>query len=225
MFIYWRKSTWITKGSRPQKIISDDILSDQQVRSMEQREITLNWYKKALSEALSSDGVLEVLNTPLHPDDIIMTIFKGEAPFNTWDVIKLPALENGKTVDKDWKTTKELQEKSKDEYTFQQELMCNPLRVDSGLIKYDDLCWYKKLPKIKASAIHADTTHTGKSTSDYFAMAIIGESTDGYYYLIDYIIEKCTVDKQVDYLIEFYKKHNDKNIYRITYDEKSPQGS
>ena len=65
----------IAKGNRPQKIISDDILSDQQVRSIELRTQALDWYKKALSESLSNDGVLEILNTPLHPDDIIMTIF------------------------------------------------------------------------------------------------------------------------------------------------------
>jgi len=218
----------LSKGDRPQKILSDDILSAVDVRSIEQREIAMQWYKGALMECLAADGVLEILNTPLHPDDIIMTIFKGEPPFHVdWDVLKLPAMVNGKTVDADWKTTKELNEKAKDEYTFQQEMMCNPLKIDSGVIKFDDLRFYDELPEIISASMHADTTHTGKTTSDYFALGIIGQSEDNYYYLIDYILEKCTVDKQAQYLIDFYLRYYEQlgiPINNITFDEKANQG-
>jgi predicted phage terminase large subunit-like protein len=216
----------ITRAARPQKIISDDILSDSDVRSEDLRNEAIKWYKGALAKSLSNDGVLEILNTPLHTDDIIMTIFKKKPPFHTnWDFIKIPAMKNGKSVDKDWRTTKKLLEDAKDEYTFQQEMMCNPLKINSGFIKHEDLRFWKSVPKIVGASIHADTTHTGKTTSDYFAVGLIGESEDHNYYLVDYIIEKCDVDRQAEYLINLYRLYCEKiPIYKVTYDEKANQG-
>ena len=226
----------LARGDRPQKIVSDDILSDVDVRSADLRAQALDWYKKALAECLATDGVLEILNTPLHPEDVIMQIFKGDPPFHAnWDTLKLPAMKNGKTVDKDWKTTKELKEKAKDEYTFQQELMCNPLKINSGMVKFDDLRAYETLPKIIQASMHADTTHTGKTTSDYFACGIIGEGEDGNFYLIDMVIEQCEVNEQAEHVINLYKRYartgfeleddNSKfDIVKLSYDEKANQG-
>ena len=212
----------ITKAVRPQKTLSDDILSDKDVRSEDLRNETLDWYKKALGECLASDGVQEILNTPLNQDDIIMTIFKKKPPFNhNWDTHKSPAMVKGKTVDPDWKTTEELEKKAEDEYTFQQEMMCNPLRVESGMVKFEDLRFYVNLVKITQAVMHADITHTGKETSDYFALGLIGKSEKNYLYLIDYIIKKCEVDEQAAYVCSMYKRWFQKmQIDKVTYDEK-----
>lgn len=117
----------LEKGSRPTKIISDDIIDDEDVLNPDIRDKALNWYKKALEPALSENGVMELLNTPLHPEDIVETIFKGQPPFHTWDKLMLPAMIDGKSVDEDWKSTKRLLEMSLDTYTFSQEYMCKPL--------------------------------------------------------------------------------------------------
>jgi len=225
----------LDKGSRPTKIISDDIMDDEDVRSEEMRTKSLDWYKKALTPALSETGIMEILNTPLHPTDIIETIFKGEPPYHNWDKLKIPALINGESVDPDWKTTDQLNEMAKDEFTFSQEYLCNPLLVSSGMVKFDWLRFWTdaqeqanqvKLPEIKKVYLHADTTHTGKQTSDYFCLGAIGEGSDSNYYLLDYILEKLDVEKQARLSIEFYKKLiiQGYEVGRFTYDEKANQG-
>lgn len=222
----------LDSGTRPDKIISDDILKDEQVRSEEQRTKGLDWYKKALLPAMSNNGVAWILNTPMHPDDVISTIFKKEAPFQNWDTLKLQALENGESVDPDWKTTEELLELAKDEYTFASEYMCEPVLISSGIVKFEDLRFYEDTPKIggvetiRDVYIHCDTTHTGKQTSDFFCIGAIGEcSQSKNYYLTDFVLKKSDVAEQARCLINFYlKQKHFFNVKKITYDEKANQG-
>ena len=69
--------------------------------------------------------------------------------------------------------------------------------------------------------MHADTTHTGKSTSDYFALGVIGKSKkDNNFYMLDYVLEKMDVERQARNGIVMYQKFKSK-VKRFTYDEKS----
>lgn len=212
----------ITGGVRPQKVFSDDILSDQDVRSEELRDNALNWYKKAVKKSLAKGGVLEILNTPLNPEDLIMTIFKGEPPFNHgWDCLKLPVLRKGKSVDEDLHTTKELLRDAEDQHTFQQEMMCNPLRIESGIVKYEYLRFYDVLPKIVSASMHADITHTANQTSDYFAPGVMGKGKDGNFYLLDYVIKRADVGEQAEIVCAMYQRWKKLvHISKVTYDEK-----
>lgn len=225
----------LDKGKRPTKIISDDIINDRDVLSKEMRDKALNWYTKALAPALAEDGTMEILNTPLHKEDIIETVFKKNPPFHNWDTLQIAAMENGKSVDEDWKTTQELKELAKDEYTFSQEYMCEPLLITSGMVKYDWLKFWTDIPEatnevqldiVNNLVIHADTTHTGKQSSDYFCIGAIGEGNDKRYYIIDYILEKLDVESQAKKTIEFFMLLQQKgyNIQKLTYDEKANQG-
>jgi len=225
----------LDRGSRPTKIISDDIMDDKDVLSGDMRQKSLDWYNKALTPALAEDGVMEILNTPLHPEDIIETIFKQQPPFHNWDTLKIKAMEDGNSVDPDWKTTQQLNEMAKDEYTFSQEYLCEPLLITSGLIKYDWLKFWtsqidsnneKTLSKVDKLYLHADTTHTGKQTSDYFCLGAVGEGKDKDYYLVDYVLEKLDVESQARATIQFYQKLISQNysIQKFTYDEKANQG-
>lgn len=72
--------------------------------------------------------------------------------------------------------------------------------------------------------IHADTTHTAKTTSDYFALVVMGENKkDHNYYVLDFILDKIDVEKQALSLINIYQKYG-KKVSKITYDEKANQG-
>jgi len=71
--------------------------------------------------------------------------------------------------------------------------------------------------------MHCDTTHTGKTTSDYFCGLIIGENKrDHNFYLIDFILEKLDVETQARKTIVLYSKYASK-IKKLTYDEKANQ--
>lgn len=78
--------------------------------------------------------------------------------------------------------------------------------------------------EFKELYIHADTTHTAKTTSDYFAIGVMGQSKrDNNYYLLDFILDKIDVERQANALITYYQKYGNK-IKKITYDEKANQG-
>jgi len=216
----------LDRGTRPNKIISDDILDDERVRSQDQREKALQWYTNALMPAMARDGVVEILNTPLHPDDIICKIREGEPPFHTFDFLQINLLDyEGNSVDIDYKTNVEIEEMRKDDLTFQREYMNNPMLITGGIIKSEDLRYYDSLPYIQDIFIHADTTHTGKTTSDYFCMVAGGKDQVGKIYIVDYFLKKCTVEEQARIFIQFYNsKAKLYNIVKTTYDEKANQG-
>ena len=217
------------QGSRPDLIISDDIINSVDVRSKEMRDNALDWYKKDLLPAMAKKGKSVLIGTPMHPEDLVMSAYDKIAPFTNWQVGKFPAIINGQSVDEEWKSTDELNELSKDEYTFSQEYMCEPMLITSGMIDYDNLKFWNEgeLPhKFKKVVIHIDTTHTGKTTSDFCCIMMMGKSESNKFYVIDYVLEKMEVDKQARALINMYKKAKDFDIRvdTVTYDEKSNQG-
>jgi len=98
---------------------------------------------------------------------------------------------------------------------------------ESGIVKMEMLRHWDCLPStIKTVYMHADTTHTGKTTSDYFALFAIGQCEKSKnFYLIDYILEKLTVEAQSKATIQFYQKLRGKySVGKLTYDEKANQG-
>lgn len=219
----------LKKGSRPTKIVSDDIIDDKNVLSMEQRQYALSWYNSALMPALASRGVMEMLNTPLHHDDIICTVFSGQPPFGNWDTKKINLEdEQGNRQDGGLYSDEYIEALKLDQFTYQKEMMNNPLVITGGMIAYEDLRFYNTLDNaiIKEVFIHADTTHTAKTTSDYFAIAMAGRSDDGKIFIIDYFIDKIDVEAQANKLIEFVEKAEMYNyrVSKVTYDEKSNQG-
>lgn len=217
---------FLWRNTRPSKIVSDDILDDIDVKNPETREKTRDWYLKALANVLTPNGVMEFVNTPLHEDDLIENVFRHEGLFSEekWEALHIKALENGKSIDENWKTTQELELFEKlDPITFSQEMQGLPVSIKSGLVDYQDLRFYDVLPEITEAFIHADTTHTGKQTSDYFCAGIWGKGKDNYYYLIDFILEKMDVEKQARFLINFYNQYS-KIVKKITFDEKSNDG-
>jgi phage terminase large subunit-like protein len=94
-----------------------------------------------------------------------------------------------------------------------------------GLVKAEDLRYYDtiNLDDFDMLYLHADTTHTGKSTSDYFATGVIGMSKkDKNFYILDFTLDKVDVEKQARIVISYYQKYG-KKIRKMTYDEKSNQ--
>ena len=112
-------------------------------------------------------------------------------------------------------------------YVWQQEYLADFVDLyDTSILDMDDIHYYDNLyhEDFESFYIHADTTHTGSSTSDYFAMVAIGLNTkDKNYYVIDYVLAKMDVEKQARSAITMYMKYKSK-VKRITFDEKANQG-
>jgi phage terminase large subunit-like protein len=95
----------------------------------------------------------------------------------------------------------------------------------AGLVKAEDLRYYDtiNLDDFDMLYLHADTTHTSKSTSDDFATGVIGMSKkDKNFYILDFTLDKVDVEKQARIVISYYQKYG-KKIRKMTYDEKSNQ--
>lgn len=108
-------------------------------------------------------------------------------------------------------------------YIRQQEYMWEFVDVyEWSILEYADLRFYEYAPEIQKLYIHADTTHTWKTTSDYFALWILGEWKDKNYYLLDFILKKCDVEEQARTAITMYQKYSDR-VSKFTYDEKANQ--
>lgn len=111
-------------------------------------------------------------------------------------------------------------------YIWLQEYMAEFVDIYEGsLIQEQDLRYYDHalLDDFDKVYIHADTTHTGKTTSDYFACGVMGESKkDKCFYLLDFILEKMDVEQQARSAISLYSKYKWK-VDKMTYDEKSNQ--
>ena len=219
------------RSSRPTKIISDDILDDQDVRSPEARERARLWYSNSLIPSLAINGTAEFVNTPLHPDDLIEQVFRGDGLFSKdlWDTFHIKALDNGVSIDESWKTTEQLKQiELLDPLTFAQEYQGMPVSAKAGLVSYDDLRFYDfsdGVPEpITEVYIHTDTTHTGKQTSDYAVIGAIGKGESGKMYLIDFDMAKIDPEVQADRAIAFYLAHQSLPIKKFTYDAVSNDG-
>ena len=112
------------------------------------------------------------------------------------------------------------------ERAYNQNYLLKPIDIYNGwLVKAEDLRYYDSinLDDFDEVFIHADTTHTGKSTSDYFATWVIGMSKkDKNFYVLDFILDKIDVEQQARSCISLYSKYS-KKVKKMTYDEKSNQ--
>lgn len=112
-------------------------------------------------------------------------------------------------------------------YIWLQEYMAEFVDVYEGsIISSEDLRYYEyvSLDDFDVLYMHADTTHTGKSTSDYFSLWVLWESKkDKNFYLLDFVLKKCDVETQARASIVMYQKFQSK-VKKFTYDEKANQG-
>jgi len=111
--------------------------------------------------------------------------------------------------------------------TWQQEYLAEFVDVyENSMIRFEDLrFWQYADPKMFDKIfMHADTTHTGKTTSDYFSLVVMGEHTkEKLFYVLDFILDKVDVEQQARQTIVMYQKFAQK-VKRLTYDEKANQG-
>jgi predicted phage terminase large subunit-like protein len=232
------------RNTRPSKVISDDILKDEEVKNAEARERTKNWYVKQLLPCLTADGSIDFINTPMHPEDLIEDVFKKEGMFDPakWDSLHLKAMVHNKSIDENWRTTEDLIFiKENDPVTFAQEYQGTPTIQQGTMVKEEWLRYWisetnvdeftpKEVkighPIIEEGYIHIDTTRTGTKRSDYVAAGYMGKGSDKLLYLLDFILEKMDVETQARAVIKMYIWciENHYPVNKITFDEKANEG-
>jgi len=224
------------EGIRPALIIADDLEDLEQAKSIERTNKLQDWLFTVLIARLPSlqEGKIRMINTVLSLDSLTNRIL-GNSPnlqfkndFKDWITYFYQALDNNqKSIWEERHPTEFLlKEKEIRPSTFARNYMNSPFDEGQSLIKYEMLRFYEYLnmDDFKDVYIHCDTTHTGKTTSDYFALVVLGESKkDNNFYVLDFVLEKLDVELQARKSILIYQKYQSL-VRKFTYDEKANQG-
>lgn len=112
-------------------------------------------------------------------------------------------------------------------YVWQQEYLADHVDLyENSMLSFEHLRFYDSdeldMTQFKKVYMHADTTHTGNTSSDYFCCGVVGEGYDRNYYVLDFILEKMDEATQARASILLYQKWQGK-VQKFTYDEKAHQ--
>ena len=216
------------ESQRPQIINIDDLEELDQANSIERTNKLLDWLETTLLSRLPSlvDGKVRMIGTNLSLNSIINRMLTKQV--NGWNVYKFSALnENDNSIWEQRHPAEALIQLRQDNPSvFARNYMNSPIDSSYSLIQREDLRYYEHLDldKIKEIYIHADTTHTAKTTSDYFCLMAMGEHIDNKnLYVIDFILDKLDPEQQAKQLILMYSRFGNK-VKKITFDEKANQG-
>jgi predicted phage terminase large subunit-like protein len=224
------------ESARPSLILIDDLEELDQAKNKARTDKLQEWVFTTLISRLPSltEGRVRMINTVLTLDSLTNRIL-GKAPnkesyinlVSDWFTIIYQALRDGVSIWEAKHPTKALlDEKIKDPVTFARNYMNDPIDTSNALVKEEMLRYYQtvNLDDFDNLYMHADTTHTGKTTSDYFSLVVLGENKkDKNYYIIDFILEQLDVEKQARSTIVMYSKYLSK-VKKLTYDEKANNG-
>lgn len=219
----------LSKTDRPDLLIVDDIDVSDSVRNPEVIEKN---YQKLTWEtfwAMTKDGTAKIffLWNTINQDWIVPRFRKEKKGTLNWIVFHQPLIIDGEVQ---WGFfTEEVIEKIKEDewpISFNQNYLLIPIDAyEDGFIKREHLRYYDYLniDDFDNLYMHADTTHTGKSTSDYFCPMIVWENKrDRNYYIVDFMLEKLDPEAQARSVINMYLKYHNR-IKKLTYDEKANQ--
>jgi predicted phage terminase large subunit-like protein len=112
-------------------------------------------------------------------------------------------------------------------YLYSQEYIAEFVDVyENSLLSPNDIKYYDNvsIENFDQLYLYADTTHTAKTTSDYFALVIIGQNKiDKFFYIIDFVLtKKLTPMQQIETIISYFERYP--KIIKGNYDAVSNDG-
>lgn len=123
------------RGYHPHWIVVDDILTDSQLYSFEQREKSKNIFHSVITNMIVPGGSTIVIGTPFHQNDLYPDL-KGK---QDWKVFEYPAIfPDGSLL---WKRRYSLESLLKKRETqgsiiFSREILCRPVSSESTIFPY-----------------------------------------------------------------------------------------
>lgn len=225
----WQKLRWaLAKTDRPDLLIIDDIDVSDSVRNP---DIIDKNYQKITGEtfwSMTKDGTSMIYfsGNTINEDWIVPRFRKEKKWLKGWRVFHQPLFIDD-VLQWDFFTEETIAKIKEDEWlvAYNQNYLLIPIdSYEDWFIKKEHLRYYDYLniDDFGDLYMHVDTTHTAKSTSDYFCPLIIWEhKREKNYYIIDFMLEKLDPEAQARAVINMYIKNS--KIKKITYDEKSNQ--
>lgn len=170
---------------RPDLIICDDIENTEEVRTLEQRNKTEEWFLSDVFPAIETgSGKLVVIGSLLHTDSLIARLKKQITEHGTGTYREYPIMVDGRPL---WPSRFDLKgiEKLRHQFGtrfFMREHLLKLVPDEGQVIK--QVQYYSQLPELIKIGIGVDLAISQKQTADYSAINCLGMSKEGKYYNI-----------------------------------------
>lgn len=215
------------RGKRPQIAILDDLVSDDDARSPTVLDAIKSTVHKAIEYALHPKNYKKIwLGTPFNANDPLYEVVES----GSWEVNVFPVCEKFPCSREDFRGAWE------DRFTydyvlekyngalsigkvdnFYQELMLQIMSDDDRLILDSDIQWYS-LPNLldKRSNfnfyITTDFATSEKESADYSFISVWAVNHKGYYFWVDGICKRQTMDKNLDDLFRLVSLYQPQSV-------------
>lgn len=183
-------------------IILDDIVGVENSRTVGQREKLIDFYNSTIVPASKPTTEIHYIGTHYHWADFWVYL-EG---LGIYKILKMKAIDNGKSYWEEWVTLDELLLKKKEIGTkdFNMQYQMTVEKQNAGLFKTKWINYYTLLPEGNyTTIISVDPAISQKDNADYFVLTVAKYNNLGIMYIVDQVRDKLTVKEQVN-LIQTY---------------------
>lgn len=183
-------------------IILDDIVGVENSRTVGQREKLIDFYNSTIVPASKPTTEIHCIGTHYHWADFWVYL-EG---LGIYKILKMKAIDNGKSYWEEWVTLDELLLKKKEIGTkdFNMQYQMTVEKQNAGLFKTKWINYYTLLPEGNyTTIISVDPAISQKDNADYFVLTVAKYNNLGIMYIVDQVRDKLTVKEQVN-LIHTY---------------------
>ena len=214
-------------GIRPQLVVMDDLLSDQDAKSKTELENVKNNVHNAIAKALDPRRSKTIyIGTPFNKNDPLVEVVES----GVWDVSVYPICEKFPADKKEFNGSWEDRfpyEYVKDEYdtaksvgrvhSFNQELMLRIISDDNMVLTQNDVLFYDRTKLLDNRSnylfyITTDFATSEKSASDYSVLSVWAVDNNKNFFLVDSIIERQLMDKNIEDLFRLVRIYKPQSV-------------
>lgn len=202
-------------------IILDDLQGLQNYQTPEQREKVKRYYR-SMMDLLEPGGLLIVIGTRWHLDDVYQYVMDNEAEY--FDIVVRKVIEDGKIIfpkkfnkrfnaaTKSWEFTDQhcldfinyLKKRPSEE--FYSQYMNEPISTENQTFRREYFKYYDRRPDRLFVAMTIDPAISEKQSADYFAIRVDGMDEDYNMYVLDYIRGHWKLAEAVDNVFTTFQK-------------------
>lgn len=202
-------------------IILDDLQGEKNFQTPEQREKVKRYYR-SMMDLIEPGGVIIVIGTRWHLDDVYQYIIDNEAEY--YDIEVRQVIENGKIIfpkkfqkkfspnTKSWESVdyhctdyiEYLKKRPSEEFASQ--YMNNPIDSENAIFKKDYFKYYERRPERLYISMTIDPAISEKQTADFFAINVSGMDDKYNIYVLDTIKGHWKVAESIDNIFTTYQK-------------------
>lgn len=204
-------------------IFCDDLQGEKNFQTPEQREKVKRYYR-SMMDLLEPGGLLIVIGTRWHLDDVYQYIMDNEADY--FDITVRKVIEDGKIIfpkkfnkrfdpkTKAWvETTVPTMDfinylKKRPSEEFSSQYMNEPIDSENAIFKESFFKYYDRRPDRLFIAMTIDPAISEKAAADYFAIRVDGMDEHYNIYVLDYLRGHWKVAESIDNIFTTYQKWN-----------------